>query len=137
MLYIIIMIINTGHHTGGELSGDININTPIIPETGHSHASEYQEKMNEHYTTMHFSSGHGWKTINKQTSPNFTHGDLESLLEELRRGECGVFKINLGFGSMLYDTVNQVYRYFYVSSNHFLFERTFTISTNRDLADFY
>ena len=59
------------------------------------------------------------------------------LLEQVRRDEHDVFKINLGFGSVLYDTVNQVYRYYYVSTNHYLFDRAFTISTNTDMTDFF
>ena len=46
-------------------------------------------------------------------------------------------QLNIGFGSMLYDTVNQVYRYYYVSTNHYLFDRTYTISTNHDMTDLF
>ena len=46
-----------------------------------------------------------------------------------------MFKINIGFGSILYDTVNNIYRYYYVSTNHYLFDTGFTISTNSDMAD--
>ena len=53
----------------------------------------------------------------------------------IRRAESNAFKINIVFGSMLFDMVNEVYRYFYVSSNHLLFDRAFTISTNRDMTD--
>ena len=73
------------------------------------------------------SSGDTWKNINKQLEPGFTYGDLKSLLEEIRSDESNAFKVNFSFGSMLYDIVNDVYRYFYVSSNHLLFDRAFTI----------
>ena len=47
--------------------------------------------------------------------------------------EGNAFKINIGFGFILYHTVNQVFRYYYVSTNHFLFDRAFTISNHTDM----
>ena len=38
---------------------------------------------------------------------------------------------------MLYDPINKVYRYYFVSNNHYLYDRAFTISTNRDMTDFF
>ena len=55
----------------------------------------------------------------------------------MRRNEHSAFKINIGFGSMLYDTVNKIYRYYYISSNHCLFNRAYTISTNNDMTDLF
>ena len=43
----------------------------------------------------------------------------------------------IGFGSTLYDTVNKVYRYYYISTNYYLFDRAYTISTNHDMTDFF
>ena len=73
------------------------------------------------------------KLVNNEIPPDFTYGDLKHLL---RCDEPNAFKINIEFGSMLFDTVNKVYRYFYGSSNHLLFDRAFTISTNRDMTAF-
>ena len=39
--------------------------------------------------------------------------------------------------AVYYDTVNQKYRYYYTSSNHLLFDRAFTVSTNHDMLDFF
>ena len=75
-------------------------------------------------------------TINVQIQPDFTYGDLKTLLDKVRCDEHGVFKINVGFGSMLYDTVNKIYRYYYVSSNHYLFDRAYMISSNSDMTAF-
>ena len=44
--------------------------------------------------------------------------------------------MNIGFATMLYDTVNKVYRYYYISTNHLLFDRAFTVSTNQDMTTF-
>ena len=78
-----------------------------------------------------------WKKINRQLSSNFTYGDLKRMLDEVKSDEVGAFKINLGFGSMLYDTIDKIYRYYYVSTNHYLFDRAYTISTNRDITAFF
>ena len=47
------------------------------------------------------------------------------------------FKINLGFGCMLFHTINRVVRYYHVSTYHFLFSRSFTISSHTDMNDFF
>ena len=130
-------------HTASGISSseapNTDLNTPTFPNTGHPEAEEYREKLNEHYDVIRTQTNTGkkWKNINIQISPNFTYKDLKLLLERVQRNEVGVFKINLGFGSMLYDTINRVYRYYYVSHNHYLFDRAFTISTNRDMTDFF
>ena len=67
-------------------------------------------------------TGNTWKSINGQIAPNFTYRDLKMLLDCAKRDEHGVFKIQIGFASMLFDTVNEVYRYFYVFHNHYLFD---------------
>ena len=77
-----------------------------------------------------------WKDINKQLDKGVTHRDLKSLLEEVSSDESSAFKVNIGFGSIIYETVNEIYRYFYVFSNHLLLDKAFTISTNRHMADF-
>ena len=82
-------------------------------------------------------NGKDWKTINKQLPTNYKYGDLKTLLDEVRRNEHDAFKINIAFWSMLYDTVNKVYRYYYISTNHYLFDRAFAISTNHDMTDFF
>ena len=131
-------------HVGAGFSGgrsplNTAINTPILPPTGYPQTNEYQAAINQHRSTIRSQTNTGgeWKIINRQIPPTFSYGDLKVLLDEVRNSEHGVFKINIGFGSMLYDTVNQVYRYFYVSHNHYLFDRAFTISSNRDMTTFF
>ena len=75
--------------------------------------------------------------MNKELTSNVTYSNLKELLYEVRRNERDAFKINIGFGSMQYDTVNKVYRYYCVSYNHYLFDRAFTISTNDKMTDFF
>ena len=51
--------------------------------------------------------------------------------------EVSAFKINLGFGVILYNTVHQIYKYFYVSNNSYLFEKSITISNRTDMEKFF
>ena len=43
------------------------------------------------------------------------------------------FKINLGFGFILYNTISGQYKYHYVSANNMLFEKAVQISEKKDL----
>ena len=62
-----------------------------------------------------------------------TYTDLKKLLFEIMMNRGTAFKINLGFGFMLYDLIAQEFRYFYVSSNNLLFDVAFTVSTKADV----
>ena len=113
-------------HSGDGAGSDItnNIDTPILSDTGHTQTSSYQEMVDDNYSKIcnRTTNTKTKKVINEQLTPAFTYGDLKHLLMGIRRAEANTFKINIGFGSMLFDMVNEVYRYFYVSSNHLLFE---------------
>ena len=117
----------------------VDLDTPILPPTGHYETDEYRSALDEHADTIRSQTTNGseGKKVNVEIPPTYSYRELKALLDEVRREEHGAFKINLGFASMLFDTVNQVYRYFYVSHNHYLFDRAFTISTNRDMTTFF
>ena len=85
---------------------NINLATPICPDTGHTQTTEYQEAIDKHYNKIrsNTTSDSNWKVVNRRISPAYTYGDLKSLLNEIRSGERSAFKINIAFGSMLYHT---------------------------------
>ena len=58
------------------------------------------------------------------------------MLGDIFSKQNSAFKVNIGFATMLYDTANKVYRYYYNSTNHLLFDRAFTVSTNQDMTTF-
>ena len=111
----------------------------ICPDTGYSDMAEYQECLDTNYDKIRTFTkmDSNMKVVNQQIPPTFTYGDLKSLLADVRSDEQHVFKINLGFGLILYHTITKTYRYFYVSSNHLLFDKAYTISTTYDMRDFY
>ena len=59
------------------------------------------------------------------------------MLENVQTAEVSAFKINLGFGCILYHVIEKVFRYYYVSNNHFLFDKTFTISNHTDIVSLF
>ena len=95
-------------HVGGGITTqrtpDAVNSTTICPDTGHPSTTEYQKIMEEHWNEIktQTTEARNWKKINKQLPTGFTYGDLKALLEEVRSGEHSAFKINIGFGSMLY-----------------------------------
>ena len=143
---------SSGNTSSGNTGADVNssnepasvsamnrkLDGPIYPDTGHDRTSEYQDVIKDHYNTIRSQTTceKDWKKVNKELLSNFTYSNLKELLNGVRRNERGAFKINIGFGSMLYDTVYKVYRYYYVSHNHYLFDRAYTISTNHDMTVF-
>ena len=59
------------------------------------------------------------------------------MLENVQATEVSAFKINLGFGCVLYHVIERVFRYYYVSNNHFLFDKAFTISNHTDIINLF
>ncbi len=53
------------------------------------------------------------------------------------RDEVSAFRINIGFGTALYNPIHQQFRYFYCSTNQYLFDRADTISTRADMDNFF
>ena len=55
------------------------------------------------------------------------------MLENVQAAVVSAFKVNLGFECILYHFLKRVFRYYYVSNNHFLFDKAFTISNQTDI----
>ena len=77
-----------------------------------------------------------YQVINKELSSSFTYKDLEELIRSKGFKSGRAFKLNLGFGCILRDLISGEYRYYYVSNNHLLLHKAFTISKYNDLAEF-
>jgi len=71
--------------------------------------------------------------INRQLTSNFTYKDMRDLLSKIIKERGVVIKVNLGFGFILHHNVTAEYRYYFPSSNTFLFDTMVTVSNNRDL----
>ena len=76
-----------------------------------------------------------YMTINKELTANFTYQDLKDLIVQALDKHKKVMKFNIGFGIVLKNVLTSEYRYYYVSTNHMLFNRAKTISALSDVKD--
>ena len=74
--------------------------------------------------------------INKAINHKFTYRDLNQWLIQIYQKRKTAFKINIGFGFILYNPMSDEYRYFYVSDNNMLFNRAYTIDSMNDVENF-
>lgn len=75
-----------------------------------------------------------YQKSNKEIPLTFTYENLRDLIAEQVYQQGGnAVKINLGFGSMLFNIITHEYRYYYVDSNSLLFDTAFTISKRIDI----
>ena len=72
-----------------------------------------------------------FKDVNKEMTPDFTYRDLQDLIFDISRKKA--CKVNIGFGFILHHLITNEYRYYYPSSNHLLFDRMVTISSQNDV----
>ena len=129
----------TSHLGGGIPARPVDLDEPIVGETPYQDLADYEEVLAEHRDVIKSDEVNKtlWKRINRQIEPGFSYSDLNSLLEEVLSKEVSVFKINIGFGVVLYNTVQRIYKYYYVSNNSYLFEKSTTISNRQDMVDFF
>ena len=108
----------------------------IFGTTGYENEPGYHEILDKPESVIRTQTKNstGWIKKNIQIGLDFSYNDLHTIVDNVMTGEGGKsFRISLGFGYMLYHTVNEVFRYYYVSTNLFLFNRAFTISTHTDM----
>ena len=109
----------------------------IYPETGYEDEDGYQEviekKINE---IRNRTKGHKhYQVINEQIDPNFNYNDINRFLLDYYTNHTNGFKVNLGFGYVLYHTISEIYKYHYVSTNNLLFEKAVVITCRKDISD--
>ena len=59
------------------------------------------------------------------------------ILEQIFIDQSTPFRINLGFGYVLFNRTEDVFKYFYNSTNNLLFEKCATISNRQDIQEFF
>ena len=129
---------NRTEHIGWGITTKIDnskFDQPIYPRTGYENNEGYLEEMEKHHNKICDSRSEGkfHVLINKKLTSDFTYNDLQKLLDDIYVSQRTAFKVNLGFGFMLYHTISKEFKYFYVSSNNLLFARAFTISSKKDI----
>ena len=76
-----------------------------------------------------------YMTVNKELTADFTYKDLKDIIVQAVGKYKTVMKFYIGFGIVLKNVNTSEYRYYYVSSNHMLFNRAKTINTLSDVND--
>ena len=125
-------------HTGkgiDEINYDDQLKQLILPPTGYEETDGYKEEMAIHMSKIRDSRKEKvvYIFLNKEITPAFTYQDLQDLIYETAMERGKVFKINLGFGFILYHLIDKVFKYFYVSSNTLLFDVAYTISKRSNI----
>ena len=86
---------------------DSKLDKPVYHRTGYEDTEGYLEEMNNHRNKISDSRSEGkfHVFINKKLTPDFTYKDLQKLLDDIYASQRTAFKVNLGFGFMLFHTV--------------------------------
>ena len=118
-------------------SKTVDLKQQIHPATPYESLDGFQELVAEkdndirtRTTTSEFKD-----TYNLKIDSNYTYQDLRDKILEICKNQHN-FKMNLAFGFILYQIVTGEFKYYYVSSNNFLFDRAITISSIEDLNNF-
>ena len=116
----------------------IDLNLKIFPPTGYENDEGYLQQIHNHIDKI-FSQVSKYKhveKVNKQINSDFTYLQLRDFLNEIYSQQTEAYKINIGFGYVLYNTIKKEFKYYFNSSNNLLFEKAFTISNMADVRDF-
>ena len=108
----------------------------VCPPTGHEATDEYERILQSHIMEIKDNEviKELYKNINRQITPFFTYQNLrEMIVHEFQNSNGRAFKVNLGFGFILYNKIAGDYRYYFPSSNSFLFDRAMTIARVGDI----
>ena len=109
----------------------------IYPETGYENEDGYQEIIESKHNEIRDRTKENkhYKVVNMHIDPSFTYREINDFLLDLYSKHKNSFKVNLGFGYVLYHTISEIYKYHYVSTNNLLFERAVVITNLKDITD--
>ena len=90
-----------------------DLNQRIYPETGYENEGGYQEIIENKHNEIRDRTKENkhYKVYNKQIDPSFTYREINEFLLDLYSKRKNSFKINLGFGYVLYHTISEIYKY--------------------------
>ena len=74
--------------------------------------------------------------LNRKIKPDFTYQNLKDILIDIYTKQSNAYKINIAFASILYNTIEDIFKYHYSSSNILLFEHAFFVTDREDIDKF-
>ena len=131
-------------HRGGQVETEEDpeyvsiLKQMVYPPTGLENEDGYKEMIAKHADMIKdnvVARKDIFMTVNKEITPLFTYKELCDLIKKavLKHGKACRF--NIGFGFILKNKLTDAYRYYYVSTNHLLFDKAATISTMSEVKD--
>ena len=115
----------------------IDLDVKLSPPTGFENEEGFLQQIHDNIDKI-FDQVTKYKyveKINKQISSDFTYRQLRDFLDDIYSQQTDAYKINVGFGYILYHSVKNEYKYYFNSTNNLLFENAFTISNSHDKSD--
>ena len=114
-----------------------DLNRPIYPPSGYENEEWYSNLIDSKSNEIddHTEKKTHYEIINKKIDASFTYKDLNDLLVDIFLKHKNAFKINIGFGFILYNPHTGESKYFYVSSNNMLFEHAVVIHNRKGLTN--
>ena len=111
-----------------------DLNRRIYPPSGYENDEWYSNLIESHANVIndYTKIKTHYETINRKIDASYTYKDLYDLLVDIYSKQKSAFKINIGFGFILYNPHTGESKYFYVSSN---FEHAFLIHKQNDLTN--
>ena len=115
----------------------VDLNQRIYPPSGYEDEDGYQHLVERKQKEIddRFKKTRNYRIINKAIDSSYTYRELNELLLDIYSTHRNSYKLNLGFGFVLYNTHTNEYKYHYVSANNMLFERAVQISKKEDLTN--
>ena len=110
------------------------LDQPIYPsmyETTEEYRDLVQEKRQDIQDHQEIHSY--YQIHNREIDSRFTYRDIRDMLLDIYSKKRNAFKVNLGFGFILYKPISEEWKYFYPSTNNLLFETAFTVTNPRDI----
>jgi len=115
-----------------------NLNQIIYGRTGFEICSGYKQTIKNHINLIKtdYRKSKYKEITNTKISYGFTYDHLYEILKRIYRNQENAFKVNTGFGFVLFNTVDNIFKYYYVSNNQLLFQNAISISCEKDLQKF-
>ena len=115
-----------------------DLNQIVYPRTGYENYPGFQKLLKEKASDINNkeTSSLYKKVINKKIDYTFTYNELYKELIEIYEYQTNAFKVNLGFGFILFNINSNTFKYFYCSTNNLLFQHAVIISNFKELTNF-
>ena len=110
------------------------LDEPVYPSL-YEKEEEYQNTIRENMNEIQdrLKTFPYYRIHNKEIDSRFTYRNLRDMILQIYTEKRNAFKVNLGFGFILYKPITDEWKYYYASQNNLLFDKAFTVINRRDI----